>query len=201
MSAEITTLWARLKEPFAWPDIEIKVQSYNDDKTRGAAVAYVDARAVRQRLNDVFQPHNWKPSHREIVQDGKVIGVVCKITITLPDGTTAEREDVGTPSSIEPIKGAYSDSIKRAFAAFGNDHLYHINLGWHPLTNKKFAPAVVERIKAIYIAAVQQRMESQDAYIYEPEDFYDEPEAAPKRTKADKVLEKLGPSRNGGAVE
>lgn len=195
MSPEVTALFDRLSEPFSWDDVEVKVQSLTQAKDKALPVAYMDARCVRRRLNEVFGHCMWTATHRELFQDGKIIGVVCKITVNLPDGTTVEREEVGTPSDIEPIKGAYSDSLKRAFAAFGNDHLYHINLGWHPYTGNKykpFLPAVLANIRKQYDKQIAERQG--EGYIHVPESFYEDEEAPAngKRTRADSVAEKLG---------
>lgn len=215
--SEVTKLFNRLQEPFSWDDIEIKVQSVSKNKDKAMPVAYMDARCVRRRLNEVFGHAGWTAQYRELYEDqllwlrtkdgksqtqiaGKVlIGVVCKIVATLPDGTRVEREEVGLPTDIEPLKGAYSDSLKRAFAAFGNDHLYHINLGWWPITDNKFkpfAPATLTAIRGQYEKQIKERIAT--GAVQMAESFYDEePPTNGNGTKAAKVAEKLGAPRNG----
>ena len=208
-SQEITQMWAKLEAPFAWEEIAIKVQSTNQDKTKALPVAYLDSRCVRKRLNDVFGPHMWTASHREVYEESggnkRIVGVVCKITATLPDGTAVEREEVGIPSAIEPIKGAYSDALKRCFAAFGNDHLYHIHLGWYPYDKlksfKPFADSVLVQIKAQYERQIKNLRT--ETLVEMPEEFHQETaDAAPAATRADRIADKLGvaPSEEGDGI-
>lgn len=83
----------------------------------GQLLAYVDARTVMERL-DILDP-SWSVEHGAPVQmltpDGKpVYGVPCRLTV---NGVT--RTDVGVPSDMEPVKGAYSDALKRCAVHFG----------------------------------------------------------------------------------
>lgn len=218
MSQESTALWTKLQAPFDWADVQIKVQSVSKDKTKALPVIYFDSRAVRRRLNEVFGPDGWNADYREVYEeapifgkDGKVIspqakrliGVVCKIEVRMPDGGRAVREDVGIPTDIEPIKGAYSDAIKRAFAAFGNDHLYHIELGWHPITDNKFRPflpAVIDRIRKMYEEQVRARSETEASIEQIPESYYEEPTAG-NGSRAQRVADKLGVAPHADDVD
>jgi hypothetical protein len=44
----------RLREPFAFKDVEWKIQVTTQDKARGMAVAYIDSRAIQNRLDEVI---------------------------------------------------------------------------------------------------------------------------------------------------
>jgi hypothetical protein len=73
---------------------------------------YIDARVVVERFNAVIP--RWESSY-ELVPGSK--NVLCHLTI---DGVT--RSDVGTMSSgpnVDPLKGGYSDALKRAAVHFG----------------------------------------------------------------------------------
>ena len=71
---------------------------------------YKDARCDQRILDELFTPMGWQRRHEE------VNGQVCCI-IKIKDVDTnewIEKEDVGTESNTEPVKGSFSDSFKRA---------------------------------------------------------------------------------------
>jgi len=118
----------RLKEPFSNEEIEWKIQVTSQDKTKAMVVAYMDARAVQKRLDEVVGPFNWKNVY-SLWQDNSQI---CGISIF-----NAERNEWVTKfdgaenSDIEPIKGGLSDSFKRAASAWGiGRYLYQLDKIW-----------------------------------------------------------------------
>ena len=82
-------------------------------KGQGVAqlVGYIDGRTCMELLDEKGE---WSVSHNPIIAEGKLIGVQANLTI---DGVT--RSDVGVPSNQDPVKGAYSDALKRAAVHFG----------------------------------------------------------------------------------
>lgn len=79
----------------------------------GMLVGYIDARTAMDAL-DAMDP-KWSAIHGDpIIVGGGLAGVPCALTV---NGIT--RSDVGMPSSQEPIKGAYSDALKRAAVHHG----------------------------------------------------------------------------------
>ena len=60
MDANYEEIMKRLREPFSSREIEWKIQVTTKDKTRGMAVAYMDARAVQKRLDEAVGAFNWK---------------------------------------------------------------------------------------------------------------------------------------------
>lgn len=83
----------------------------------GQLLAYVDARTVMERL-DILDPQ-WSAEHGAPIEmtapSGQTVsGVPCRLTV---NGVT--RTDVGVPSDMEPVKGAYSDALKRCAVHFG----------------------------------------------------------------------------------
>ena len=82
------------------------------DTKMGMLVGYIDARTCMEAL-DTLDP-NWSAVHGDpIIVGNELMGVPCALTV---NGVT--RSDVGMPSSQDPIKGAYSDALKRAAVHF-----------------------------------------------------------------------------------
>lgn len=79
------------------------------------ALAYIDARDVEKRLDDVLFMH-WSSSYREL-RGGRIL--VCRIEIRLPDGSVVARENGADDSDIEPDKGALSGAMVRAGKSVG----------------------------------------------------------------------------------
>jgi hypothetical protein len=82
-----------------------------DDRKMGMLVGYIDARTAMEAL-DALDP-DWSSRMEPIAVDGES-GVRCSLTVK---GVT--REDVGVPSNTEPLKGAFSDALKRTAVHFG----------------------------------------------------------------------------------
>jgi hypothetical protein len=80
----------------------------------GKMLDYVDARFVMDRLDVCAGPQNWQTQYED-VHGG---GVRCSLSIKVM-GTWVSKTDVGDASTIEPIKGAHSDALKRAAVQWG----------------------------------------------------------------------------------
>lgn len=118
----------RLREPFGSREIEWKIQVTTQDKSRGMAVAYVDARAVQKRLDEVVGPFNWKNVY-SLWHDNSQI---CGISIFNADRNEwVTKFDGAENSDFEPIKGGLSDSFKRAAIVWGiGRYLYEMEGVW-----------------------------------------------------------------------
>ena len=81
------------------------------DGKMGMLLGYIDARLAMDKLDALDA--NWS-SHIETFRLTDKDGVRCSLTV---NGVT--REDVGTASDTEPLKGAVSDALKRAAVHFG----------------------------------------------------------------------------------
>lgn len=92
------------------PKSEVKTRP---GRGKSGDLSYVDARFVMDRLDSVVGPMNWSDQYLPV--DG---GVECTIRIHVGDAF-ASKSDVGVPSTIEPVKGAYSDAFKRAAVKWG----------------------------------------------------------------------------------
>ncbi len=118
----------RLREPFTGREIEWKIQVTTQDKSRGMAVAYMDARAVQKRLDEVVGPFNWKNVY-SLWHDNSQI---CGISIFNDErGEWVTKFDGAENSDIEPIKGGLSDSFKRSAIVWGiGRYLYDMEGVW-----------------------------------------------------------------------
>jgi len=102
--------------PFKW-----RVQSFSKFKPQGQCVAYVDARDVQKRFDEVCGKENWQTLYYEV---GSML--FCKIGINIngkgEDNLHSEwvwKSDTGSESNIEKEKGHSSDAFKRAAVLWG----------------------------------------------------------------------------------
>lgn len=83
--------------------------------------SYITARTAMNRLDDVLGWENWEDAYESDANGSD--NVLCKITVTLPDGRKITKADSGAPSKMgddgEDEKGAFSDAFKRAAVKFG----------------------------------------------------------------------------------
>lgn len=133
MSKEMTVA-ERLKEPFPPEAIGWKPQSIKGG--RALAVAYIDARDVMNRLDDVLGTDRWEDTY-EVLPGGSVI---CTLTLRFPAaegrGTAVTKQDIGSQSDQsdegDRLKAAFSDALKRAAVKFGiGRYLYGLPIAWH----------------------------------------------------------------------
>ena len=118
----------RLREPFSSKDVEWKIQVTTQDKARGMAVAYLDARAVQKRLDDIVGPFNWKNVYSLWHDNSQICGISI---FNAERNEWVTKFDGAENSDIEPIKGGLSDSFKRAATAWGiGRYLYEMDGIW-----------------------------------------------------------------------
>lgn len=118
-----------LKREFLPEDLEFRVGAMNQDKTMGLALAYVQARAIQNRLDEVLGMENWKVTYREIQG-----GFICRLSLRI-DGEWIEKEDGAQATEYESIKGGISSAFKRVAASgFGiGRYLYNARNNWYPI--------------------------------------------------------------------
>jgi hypothetical protein len=97
---------------------------------RALALAYVDARAIQDRLDEVLGVTGWQDDY-QILADGSV---VCRLRLRL-GGEWITKVDVGGPSEQpdggDRLKAAFSDALKRAAVKFGiGRYLYRLPAQW-----------------------------------------------------------------------
>ena len=85
--------------------------------TNGAGCSlllYKDARCDQRLLDETVGCFSWKREHQLI--NGNLY---CTVSIKSPDGEWVSKQDVGTESNTEAVKGEASDSFKRACFNWG----------------------------------------------------------------------------------
>jgi hypothetical protein len=117
-----------LREPFDPADVDFRVQGRVNEQTgRAQVVAYIDARMVQDRLDEVVGAGNWSFDWEPVVIDkGEV--QVAKGTLTI---LGVSKADAGTASNFEQSLGAVSHCFKRAAVHWGvGRYLYDLPMSW-----------------------------------------------------------------------
>lgn len=128
MEKSLQELQKALQEPFTEDELEFRVGATNGDKTKGLALAYVQARSIQNRLDKVLGMQNWKVSYREI--NG---GFLCSLEIRI-NGEWISREDGANNTDFEAIKGGISCAFKRVASVWGiGRYLYELESKWYPI--------------------------------------------------------------------
>lgn len=123
-------LWIELARPFGLGEVKFKPAVVKGN--RAMALAYIDARLVMDRLDEVVGPGNWKDSY-EFLPSGIV---VCALSVRVPGSSEwVTKVDVGGQSEQEDdgdkTKAAVSDALKRAAVKFGlGRFLYRLPAQW-----------------------------------------------------------------------
>jgi len=114
-----------LKAPFKLDEIEWLVikSGYKEDYGPWAqALPYLSARAVMERLDDVFGVDCWDDSYERI--EG---GFICTISARC-GGSQVYKSDVASDTEVDPLKGGCSGAFKRAACKFGiGRYLYKLD--------------------------------------------------------------------------
>lgn len=126
-------IWTLLAAPFKPSQIKWRVGSTydatenNDNPHLGVMpLAYIDARCVMDRLDNVVGPDNWMTEFTETAK-GRVL---CKLSIKY-NGEWITKTDGAGESKTEGEKGAISDALKRAAVQFGiNRSMYDFDSSW-----------------------------------------------------------------------
>lgn len=124
-------VFERLALPFSPDRVSWRLGTISKEKLRGLALAYIDARDVMQRLDEVVGPENWQDRYE--VHGGKTI---CYLSISAvvcdgPGDAWITKSDGAGDSDIEAEKGAISDAFKRAAVKWGiGRYLYDLDSPW-----------------------------------------------------------------------
>jgi hypothetical protein len=132
-------MFDELCRPFAAEEIEWRIGSTNADKTKGMALAYMDARAVMDRFDAVCGPDGWQCNY---TMSGAV--AICNIGVLMPSGNWIWKADGAGATDVEGEKGMLSDALKRAAVRWGvGRYLYEMDSPW---------VAIVQRGKSSFLA-------------------------------------------------
>jgi len=117
-------IYQRLKRPFDAKLLSWRVGATSGDKKTGIALAYIDARDVMQRLDEVLGL-DWQCKYSHA--NGKTI---CDIGIKVGNEWIWRAGGAGD-TDVEAEKGAISDAFKRAAVLFGvGRYLYSLPNKW-----------------------------------------------------------------------
>src|SRR5205085_1117816 len=121
-------LMKALASPFDLTEVKFKPGVISGN--RALALAYVDARVIQDRLDEVLGVTGWQDDY-DPLPDGSV---VCRLRIRVGDEWLT-KVDVGGPSEQpdggDRLKAAFSDALKRAAVKFGvGRYLYRLPAQW-----------------------------------------------------------------------
>lgn len=110
-------VFAQLAEPFPSKDIEWRVMQMftTQNGPRATVAAYVQSRAIMNRLDEVVGPERWENEIREL-SDG---GILQGIRIWLDNGQSITKWDGADRTQIESTKGGISNALKRCGVLLG----------------------------------------------------------------------------------
>lgn len=140
------TVEDKLKAPFPKDKISWRAQTLTNAGDKAMALAYIDARDVMNRLDEVVGPNNWKDSY---LDSGK--RTYCTISLRVGDinDSWVSKSDAAGDTAVESEKGAVSDAFKRAAVKWGiGRYLYDLPAPWVPCeTYKKGDKNVFSKFK------------------------------------------------------
>jgi hypothetical protein len=138
-SPRIEELTGSLAAPFDPREVKFKPAVVNGN--RALALAYVDARVIQDRLDDVLGVTGWQDEY-ECLPDGSV---VCRLRLRIGEEWITKM-DVGgqseQPDEGDRRKAAFSDALKRAAVKFGiGRYLYRLPSQWvdYDTRSRRFA--------------------------------------------------------------
>ncbi len=138
---------AALAAPFPADRVSWKPQTLSKDKKRALAVAYIDARDVAQRLDDVVGPFGWTLDHKQVgeqtltglaIRDPRTGEFICKWDTGFVGGAESTSDD----DRMKARKGTISDGLKRAGVLWGiGRYLYRLPKVWvdYDMEHKKLS--------------------------------------------------------------
>jgi hypothetical protein len=134
-SDEVTRVAKALAAPFPAADVRFKPAVVSGN--RALALAYIDARAVMDRLDAVLGIDGWA-DHYTVLPDGSV---VCRLRCRI-GGAWVTKADAGgqseQPDGGDRLKAAFSDALKRAAVRYGvGRYLYRLPQQWADYDAKK----------------------------------------------------------------
>jgi hypothetical protein len=124
----MSDIFERLAAEFPRDAIHWRAQTLTQSGDKALALAYLDARDVMDRLDDVCGPGGWTNSYVETPK-GRVIAT---ISIKVGDEWISKSDGAGD-TAVEGEKGGVSDALKRAAVCWGiGRYLYRLPNVWAP---------------------------------------------------------------------
>lgn len=125
---------SKLKAPFKNDEVEFRLAQCGESggKVWAMCLAYISARAIQDRLDDVCGPENWKVTYEFISTNG----VICNLSIKIRDQWIT-KQDGAEFTDIESFKGGISSALKRAGSAWGmGRYLYSLESAFAIIVEK-----------------------------------------------------------------
>src|SRR6516162_10951104 len=117
-----------LSAPFEATEVRFKPAVVSGN--RALALAYVDARVIQDRLDEVLGVAGWQDEY-ECLPEGSV---VCRLRLRLGEEWITKMDvggQSGQPDEGDRRKAAFSDALKRAAVKFGiGRYLYRLPVQW-----------------------------------------------------------------------
>ena len=139
---KLSDVQRRLQAPFSAHLVGWRAAAFNKDRSRALLLAYVDARAVQDRL-DAICPDGWS-FELTVIEGAASPTVKGRLTVL---GVT--REDIGGAGEGErgTLKAAASDALKRCAVQFGiGRYLYDLPRTWADWNDQKREPKVTPQL-------------------------------------------------------
>lgn len=181
---------AALAAPFDPREVKWKPQMAKNN--RALATAYIDARLIQDRLDDVLGVGNWSDAY-ELLPDGSVM---CTLRLFLA-GRWVRKVDVGStseqPDSGDRMKAAFSDALKRAAVKFGiGRYLYRLPAQWVDYDPVKKQITQLPQMPAFAIPGGKAQPPKQSPRHPNPEPAPDKPDPLTDRAELDRLLAQKG---------
>jgi hypothetical protein len=126
-----------LQANFTQAQVSWKPQTVKDGKA--LAVAYIDARDVMSRLDDVVGCDKWYATFNQVGDKS----VECHLYVKFGDEWICKSDVGGTsdqPEEDNRVKAGYSDALKRAAIHWGiGRSIYQLPMSWVPAEGKRLA--------------------------------------------------------------
>ena len=115
----MTDTWAKLAAPFPASELDWRVGQKSKAGTSATLFAYLTARAVMDRLDDVVGPDCWRDSYTPVLKGGDVVGYFCTLELFVEGNGWVGKADVADLTDMEALKGGVSSALKRAAVKWG----------------------------------------------------------------------------------
>lgn len=144
---EWAALSANLREPFQPEDIDFRPGARTKDKSKALALAYVNSRAVQDRLDRLVGAENWSYTYEPLAISNDHVLKLVKACLTIYG---VSKYDIGEASERAPSMGCVSHGLKRVAVQFGMGRdLYELKQVWLPLDgNDRFSDQDIARLRA-----------------------------------------------------
>lgn len=124
----MSDIFAALRAEFPRDAVSWRAQSMKADGTSAMALAYIDARDVMNRLDEVCGPSGWQDRY-----EFHGARTVCYLSIRDQMGDWITKADGAGDTDVEAEKGGISDAFKRAAVKWGiGRYLYDLDAPWVP---------------------------------------------------------------------